>query len=66
VIITFSLGASEVFDTLPVKVKEKAGRVIQLAAIFPEMFPFRKRGVMTGYRLLHGCQVPILLPREQQ
>ncbi len=49
-IITFSLGAGEVFGTLPPKVKEKASRVIELAAVFPEMFPFRKKGVMSGYR----------------
>ena len=49
-IITFSLGAGEVFDALPLKVRDKASRVIELAAIFPEMFPFRKRGVMSGYR----------------
>ena len=55
-IVLFSAGASEIFEALPLPVKRRAARSIELLAAQPRMYPVRRRGVMRGYRyfVAHG------------
>jgi plasmid stabilization system protein ParE len=48
--VLFGEGVPEVFQDLPPAVQRKATEIINLLAVFPEMYPERQRGLMTGYR----------------
>ena len=48
--VIFGDQVAEVFDDLPLPVKRKAAGIIDLIAVFPAMFPLRRRGLMRGYR----------------
>jgi plasmid stabilization system protein ParE len=48
--ILFSLSAAETFAELPQSTKEKAANSIELLKERPRMYPFRRRGLMRGYR----------------
>ena len=43
-------GVPEVFESLPFALRKKAAEIIELIALFPEMYPIRRRGLMRGYR----------------
>ena len=46
----FSTGASEVFESLPDRVRVRALELLDLIVVFPEMYPVRPHGLMAGYR----------------
>ena len=46
----FSAGASEVFETLPDRVRVRALEVLDLIVVFPEMYSVRSHEMMAGYR----------------
>jgi plasmid stabilization system protein ParE len=50
VTVLFKEGASEVFAELPKDTQQRASQSIELISAFPEMCPFRDRGLMRGYR----------------
>lgn len=45
----FSTGASEVFESLPDRVRVRALEVLDLIVVFPEMYPVRSHGMMAGH-----------------
>ena len=48
--VLFAEGIPEIFASLPLPVQKKAAAIIDLVAVFPEMYPVRRRGLMKGYR----------------
>jgi hypothetical protein len=52
--VLFGEGIPEVFQELPRPVQIHAARIIDLIAIYPEMYPVRKFGLMHGYRYFNA------------
>jgi plasmid stabilization system protein ParE len=50
VTVLFGWEVLEVFENLPDRVKERAGRSINLLSSHPKMYPIRRRGLMEEYR----------------
>lgn len=48
--IPFADGVPESFSELPASIKRRAAKSINLLAVFPHMYPIRRRGIMHGYR----------------
>lgn len=48
--VLFGDGVPEVFQALPLPVRKEAARILDLIAVFPRMYPVRRRGLMKGYR----------------
>jgi plasmid stabilization system protein ParE len=48
--VLFGEGIPEVFQELPRPVQVRAARIIDLIAVFPQMYPVRRIGLMRGYR----------------
>ena len=52
--VLFGEGIPEVFQELPRPVRIHAARIIELIAIYPEMYPVRTFGLMQGYRYFNA------------
>jgi hypothetical protein len=52
--VFFGEGIPEAFQELPRPVRVKAARIIDLIAIFPEMYSVRMFGLMRGYRYFNA------------
>jgi plasmid stabilization system protein ParE len=50
VTVLFAESAAQTFAELPEGTKREAARSIELLALFPRMYPVRRRGCMRGYR----------------
>ena len=55
-------GVPEVFESLPFALRKKDAEIIELIALFPEMYPIRRRGLMRGYRWCSITSSIIRLP----
>ena len=47
-------GFPKYFQELPRPVQVRAARIIDLIAVFPEMYPVRRAGLMRGYRYFNS------------
>jgi plasmid stabilization system protein ParE len=50
VTVLFGDGVEELFLALPANAQAQAANSINRLAVFPKMFPVRRRGLMKGYR----------------
>jgi len=52
--VLFGEGVLEVFQEFPRPVQVKAARIIDLIAVFSEIYPVRRIGLMRGYRYFNA------------
>lgn len=64
--VVFGDGVAQIFESLPLPVQKRAGRILDLLAVFPAMYPVRRRGLMKGYRYYsvssHQIRLSAIIP----